>query len=119
MAGHGEGSKVLPVLKELWAKRRETGELDDFEITQQAWRLAGAFIPHDSDDYMLLARMDHFSDEADGLYQLTAQQTADARRQLAQEVEQFLAGDTGHLEAAWDEIAATGKNAERVWRHNP
>lgn len=119
MTGHGEGSKVLPVLKEVWAKRRETGELDDFEITQQAWRLAGGFIPYDSDDYMVLARMDHFFDEADGIYQLTAEQQIAARQHLTEEVARFLAGETGHLEAAWDEIAAAGERAEPVWSPNP
>lgn len=103
----------------MWAKRRETGELDDFEITRQTWRLAGGFIPHDSDDYMLLARMDHFSDEADGIYQLTAEQQIAARQHLTEEVARFLAGETGHLEAAWDEIAAAGERAEPVWSPNP
>lgn len=119
MAGHGEGSKVLRVLKELWAKRKETGELDDFEITRQTWRLAGGFIPHDSDDYMLLARIDHFSDEANATYQLTPEQRIEARQHLAEEVARFLAGDTSHLEAAWDEIAAAGERTERVWHPNP
>lgn len=63
--------------------------------------------------------MDHFSDEADGIYQLTAEQRAEARRHLAQEVAWFLAGETGHLEAAWDERAAAGEHAERVWHPNP
>lgn len=119
LSGQSEGSKVLRYLKGLWARKREAGELDEFEITRQAWRLAGGFIPSDSDDYMVLARMDHFSDEADGTYQLAPKQQMEARQQLAEEVARFLTGDTSHLEAAWDEIAATGKNAERVWRHNP
>ncbi|PJI54841.1 hypothetical protein CTI14_10885, partial [Methylobacterium radiotolerans] len=119
LAGHSNGSQLVPHLRALWAKKREAGELDDFEITRQAWKLRGGFIPYDSDDFLVLARMDHFSDEADGIYQLTAEQRAEARRHLAQEVAWFLAGETGHLEAAWDEIAAAGISAERVWHPNP
>lgn len=119
LAGQSSGSAVVPYLRALWARKRAAGELDDFEITRQAWRLTGGSIPYDSDDFLVLARMDHFSDEADGIYQLTAEQRAKARRHLAQEVAWFPAGETGHLEAAWDEIAAAGERAEPVWHPNP
>ncbi|WP_191241157.1 hypothetical protein [Deinococcus ficus] len=63
--------------------------------------------------------MDHFSDEADGTYQLTPKQQMEARQQLAEEVARFLTGDTSHLEAAWEQLAAAGESAERVWSPNP
>lgn len=119
LAGQSSGSAVVPYLRALWARKRAAGELGDFEITRQAWRLTGGSIPYDSDDFLVLARMDHFSDEADGTYQLTPKQQMEARQQLAEEVARFLTGDTSHLEAAWEQLAAAGESAERVWSPNP
>ncbi len=67
LAGQSKGSGVVASLKNLWATKREMGELDDFDIAQQAWRLGGGVIPYDSDNSLLLTRMAHFSDEAAGL----------------------------------------------------